>query len=173
MQEIINYFSQVNHELPDYVWWLHLVAIASIIAISQGLKLPIKKFGTDKLAVVVEKLLIKKAEKKGKEVKFSLTAIRHKLNIIFIAFPFEIGILVSYIISVIAKQYAFSLEAGLVWGGAAGTIYETFARVIRRAKQGETITNELVKSDFVASEKETQKAQKEFLELVENAKKTK
>lgn len=166
MQEIINYFSQVAHELPDYVWWLHLVAVASILIITQCLKLPIKKFGTDKLSALI-------AKKKGKEDNSTLTTIRHKVNIVFIFFPFAIGILVSYIISVICKQYAFSWEAGVMWGSVTGTIYETIARIARRIKSGSTVTAETVKTDFVTSEKETQKAQKEFLELVENAKKTK
>lgn len=166
MQEFINYFEQVAHELPEYVWWLHLVAVAVIIGITQGLKLPIKKFGTDKLAELI-------AKKKGKEDTTSLTAIRHKINIVFIFLPFGIGILVSYIISVIAEQYPFSWEVGLMWGSVSGTIYETIARIIRRINAGAPITAETVKTDFVSSEKETQKAKKEFLALVENAKKTK
>ena len=166
MQEIINYFSQVAHELPEYVWWVHIVAVAAIIAITQGLKLPIKKFGTDKLSALI-------AKKKEKEDNASLTAIRHKVNIVFILFPFAIGILVSYIISIIAKQYAFSWEAGLVWGSVAGTIYETIARIVRRVSTGGSVTAETIKKEFVASEKQTQKAKNEFLALVENAKKAK
>lgn len=171
MQEILTYFQSI-FTLQDGDWWIHIIAIAATFLVTQGIKLPIKKFGTDKLA---EKVIKNPTDE-------NLRILRHKFNTVFIFFPFGAGLLVNFLISTISKKYAFSYEIGLMWGGASATVYETIARLIRRKKEEGTKETMLddgaeefidIAKDFAEAKNDVEKAQEEFKKLVENAKNSK
>ena len=149
MSEVIKYFVEVSPQMPQYAWYIHIAAIVVIFGLVQGIKLPLKKFLTDKIQP---------------------ESARKKVNMVFMVLPFGVAMLASYVLTFFT-EYEFSWEAGIMWGAVSGTFYEFISRIVRRLKNKEEVTEETVKEDFKASKNNTKEAEKTFTELVKKAKK--
>lgn len=148
MNEIIKFFDAISTQMPDYLRYIHIILVASIILVTEGIKIPIKHF------------LINKIENKS---------IRDKVNMVFMIIPFGLGLLGSYILTLFG--YAFSYEAGIMWGFVAEIVFEFIERIFKRIKQGNgELTSDTLKEDFKEAEKKTKEASRVFDKLVEEIK---
>lgn len=154
MGEVMRFFQEVANQMPDYSRYVHFIVIIAIVVVTQGIKIPIKKF------------LISKIEN---------VAIRQKVNLVFMILPDALGICASAILTVFG--YKFSWEAGLMWGTCSQVIYEFVERIVRRIKtkkNDELITDTEISEDFKKArkeaEKKTEQAGKQFEELVKKIK---
>jgi hypothetical protein len=106
-----------------------ILAVIFIIAATQAIKYPIKKFATSKIQNDV---------------------IRKKVNSAFVIIPVVLGVLVSYIYHC-AFGWGFSHYAGGMFGLIAAISYEVIVRLLARAKAGENITGDVIAEDVANS----------------------
>lgn len=126
MNEIVAYFTEISAKLPYYPRYIHFVVIALVIAFTQAIKVPLRKYVID--------------------VKITNTSVRKKVNLVFMVLPFGLGLGASGILT--CFDFPFSWEAGLSWGVYAQVVYELIARILLKIKNNEEITTDSIAEDF-------------------------
>lgn len=147
MNEVIAYFTQISTKLPCYARYIHIVVIALIIALTEAIKLPLRKYVID--------------------VKIASKNARKKVNLVFMVLPFGLGLGASGVLTCFG--YAFSWEAGLAWGVYAQVAYEFVARIILKIKSDEKVDNKVIADTF----KEVKKEAEDIAKAIDNATKVK
>lgn len=147
MGDIVEFFSRPIAQFPEYPWWLYVVTLIGITALTQVLKLPIKNL-TDKIQ---------------DETK------RERVNTVIMIIPLALSFAVDGLFT--ALGYSFSVSVGLAWGVASQVLYGFISRIFKRKKRGESISEETIQDDFKESVKEAKTADETFDELIKNYKK--
>lgn len=148
MAELLDYFTQIKIIAADYPTWLVWVGIVVVLLLSQLAKLPIK-------------YLTKKIKPYEDEVKNE--KLRKKINAVIMLLPIGFGFLASWALTFFG--FSFSTSIALVWGTSAITIYGFISRIFMRIKNGESITEDSVKSDLVEAKKDSETAEERFYAL--------
>lgn len=144
MNEIITYFTQITSRLPCYPRYMHIVVIALIIALTEAIKLPLRKYVID--------------------VKITSKNVRKKVNLIFMILPFGLGLGATGLLTIF--DYPFSWVAGISWGVYSQVGYELIARIILKIKNDEEINDEVLAETF----KEVKDEAENTAQMIENAK---
>lgn len=139
MSKIIEFFTA---EFLGYPLWLSIVMIIVIMALTQVLKLPIKHF-TNKITDKTK---------------------RDRVNAVIVLIPIILSLIAEAIFTV-CWGYKFT-EVILVWSGTGQIIYEAASRLFARAKNGEKITIDVVKSDIEAARKEVAESVKSAVDTL-------
>lgn len=143
MNEVIDFITRQVYQsgCPLYVYGLTLLAI---IALTQLIKLPIKK-------------LTSKCKNEN---------LRHLFNVTIVFIPIALGFAIGGLYTLI--PYKFSYKMCLSWGTTSQVIYELLSRIIVRLKKDGTITNATITEDFEAAKETVDEADKAFSELAES-----
>lgn len=126
MDEVFAYFTEVSTKLPGYARYIYVIVIFAIIALTQAIKLPLRKYVLD--------------------VKITDVKVRKKVNLVFMILPFGLGLAASGVLTCFG--YPFSWEAGIAWGVYSQVAYELVARIILKLKNNEEITDAVIADEF-------------------------
>lgn len=161
MEQLIGFINSNATLAALFPYATYMILVLLVFGLTYALKFPIK--------LIIKKIAVKIKNADGVRIldEKRTECLQTKLKALIMAIPFGLGILASYVMSLLHLSNSFSMTAGLAIGSSAVALYEFVSRVLTKIKNGEQITEADIKESAEEALKVTKEREVESKKIIE------